>query len=133
MTLPTGDDQDARVLLGRLIERIDRTNEWFQQWMDYNHDRFERGANEMATLRAEIAELRARRHFPQAPQSPNGWAAPLITLLKEAREFIEAVASLKEVALAIAVIMASSAVISHPEAVTAIIASYNAHGRVGHE
>ncbi len=53
MTLPTGDEQDARVLLGRLI---DRTNDWFEQWMDYIHDRFERGATEMATLRAEIAE-----------------------------------------------------------------------------
>lgn len=128
MTLPTGDDQDARVLLGRLIERIDRTNDWFQQWMDYNHDRFERGAEEMATLRSEIAELRARSHSPPVPPSPSGWAAPFIALLKEAREFVEAIASLKEIMFAIAVITASSAVITHPEAVTAIIASYNAAG-----
>lgn len=133
MELPTGDDRDARVLLGRLIERIDRTNDWFEQWMDYIHDRFERGAVEMATLRAEIAELRARNHSPPAPPSPSGWAAPLIALLKEAREFVEAVASLKEIALAIAVITASTAVMSHPKAVTDIIASYNASGRAGHE
>lgn len=135
MTLPTGDEQDARVLLRRLIERIDRTNDWFEQWMDYIHDRFERGATEMATLRAEIAELRGHRHQPPVAEqpSPKGWTAPIIALLKEAREFIEAIASLKEIALAIAIMMASSAVMSHPEAVTAIIASYNASGQKGHE
>lgn len=139
MTLPTGDEQDPRVLLGRLIERTERTNEWFAEWMDCIHDRFERGATEMSMLRAEIAELRGHMahlaHHQPAPETekPRGAFAPFIQLLKAGKEFLEAVASLKELALALAILAASSAVITHPEMLRAAIDSYVASGHEGHE
>lgn len=88
----------------------------------------------ISLLRADIAELRVHlaRKQPEA-DIPSGWTAPIIGLIREAKEFIEAVASLKEIALAIAIITASTAVMSHPETVTAIIASYNAVGHGGRE
>jgi hypothetical protein len=136
MTLPTGDEQDPKVLLGRLIERTERTNEWFAEWMDYIHDRFERGATEMSLLRAEIAELRAHlaHRTPAAEtEKPRGAFAPFIQLLKAGKEFLEAVASLKELALALAILAASTAAIKHPEAVRGLIDSYVAAGRAAHE
>lgn len=138
MNLPIGDEQDLRYLLGRLIERTERTNAWFAEWMNYNHDRFERGAEEMSTLRAEIAEIRAHlahmhRPAPPEPEKPKGAFAPFIELLKAGKEFLEAVASLKELALAVAILTASTAAITHPEILRAAIDSYVASGQRGHE
>lgn len=52
----------------------------------------------------------------------------LLVLLKEGREFIEAVASLKELAIAIAIIVASLSIASHPETVADLIHTYSASG-----
>lgn len=136
MTLPTGDQHDPRVLLGRLIERIDRTDRRIGEWTNAIHYRLEIGAREMSELRSAIVELRAHippRHPPPSQPEPqpvehHRLIASLIALLREGREFIEAVASLKELALAVAILAGATAVILHPEAVATAIATYAAHG-----
>lgn len=87
----------------------------------------------ISLLRGDIADLRADLSKRNEPPHATGWTTPIIALLKEAREFVEAIASLKEIVFALALMMASSAIISHPEAVTGIIASYHASGHVGRE
>ncbi len=139
MEFPPGDERDPRVLFGRLIERIDQTNQRIGEWQDHNHDRFERGANEMAALRAEIAELRGQHHKPPPlptegkTETPKGLLAGVTDLLKSGKEFLEAVASLKELAIAIAIIVAAVSVASHPETFKALIDTYSASGHEGRE
>ncbi|CAA2142730.1 hypothetical protein [Hyphomicrobium sp. ghe19] len=136
MDLPTGDERDPRVLLGRLIERIDQTNIWFGEWMHYIHNRFEWGAAEMSALRAEIAELRGHQahHRPEPEnEKPKGLVGSITDLLKSGKEFLEAVASLKELVLAVAILVASTAVITHPQIFRDLIATYSASGHAEHE
>jgi hypothetical protein len=138
MTLPTGDENDPRVLLGKLIERIDQTNAWTADWHDYIHFRFETGAKEMSDLRSLIASLRTEvdnlKHEHREREAPTrGFMASLIEFVKAGKELIEAVESLKMLALAVAIMVASAAIIKHPETVASLIASYSASGREGHE
>jgi len=138
MTLPTGDENDPRVLLGKLIERINQTNDWASDWNDYNQFRFETGAKEMSDLRSLIASLRTDvdnlKHEHREREAPTrGFMGSLIEFVKAAKELVEAVESLKMLALAVAIMIASAAVIKHPEVVTSLIASYSASGRAGHE
>lgn len=133
--LPTGDEDDPRVLLGRLIERIDRTHDWMGEWMSFIHYRLEAGHREMSELRALIARVETRLEYHRAPpeKKPRGVMGSLIELMKAGKEFVEAVASLKELALAIAIIVAAGAVMYHPAALKDLIATYNASGREGHD
>jgi hypothetical protein len=147
MTLPTGDETDPQVLLGRLIERIDQSNLWAADWHDYVHFRFEVGAKEMSDLRSQIAALRTlveyqrtaleNLHHPadhhEAQPRTKGFMGSLIEFVRAAKELVQAVESLKRLALAVAIMVASAAVMQHPEIVTSLIASYSASGRDGHE
>ncbi|WP_024275940.1 hypothetical protein [Hyphomicrobium sp. 802] len=144
MNLPTGDENDSRVLLGRLIERIDQTDNWATDWINYYNFRLEVGAKEMANLGSRVASLETHLRLTGPPGPEHHEAEKkrsmvhalielLIELIKAAKEFVEAVASLKEVAIAIAIIVAAASVASHPEALKGLIDTYVASGREGHE
>ncbi|HML28726.1 MAG TPA: hypothetical protein PKE16_07800 [Hyphomicrobium sp.] len=140
MNLPTGDQNDPKVLLGRLIERIDQTDDWASDWINYFNFRLEVGANEMANLRSHIASLETRLKLSAAlepehreAEKKRGMLHALIELVKAGKEFIEAIGSLKELAIAIAIIVAAASVASHPEVLKGLIASYSATGHEEHE
>ncbi|HML30102.1 MAG TPA: hypothetical protein PKE16_14970 [Hyphomicrobium sp.] len=140
MNLPTGDENDSRVLLGRLIERIDQTDNWATDWINYYNFRLEVGAKEMANLGSRVASLETHLLLTsppgpehQEPEKKRSMVHALIELIRAAKEFVEAVASLKEVAIAIAIIVAAASVASHPEALKGLIDTYVASGREGHE
>jgi hypothetical protein len=65
-------------------------------------------------------------------QKPIKNESSLIALIRAGCDFIEAVASLKELALAIAIIMAAFSIVSHPETAADLIHTYIATGQKEH-
>lgn len=138
-TLRTGTEDDLRVLIGRLIERQEVTNDW----LGFINHRLESGAMFMTELRATDARLegkldafltRTRAPEPEAEhERPRGMAGSIIAVLKAGREFLEAVASLKELAIAVAIIVAATTAMTHPAELRELIASYVASGHEGRE
>lgn len=132
-TSTSGRGQDTAAPLERLVAAVERTNDRLSEWTQFIHYRFEMGAREMAELRAMIARLEARLDHPATPEPPPKRPNIIVEILQAGKEFVEAVASLKELAIAIAIIVAAGAVMSNPAALRDLIATYSASGPSGHE
>jgi hypothetical protein len=111
-------------MIGRLLER----SETIVRWMHDTNYRLETGARDMSDLRAADARIEAKLDLimgshlaPMPTPEKRRWTHSFVELCRDGKEFAEAVASPKELALA-------SNVLANPGAWKDLIASFIAGG-----